>query len=371
MRFVPINCAKEGTFLAQTLFDEDGRVLLAEGARLTLPLIERIKSIGIHSIYIKDEYSANEIEDVIKPQLRQKAIKVLRETFQNLQQHVEQTAGIQKNAAHKKQQKMQELHFQSLQAVAKEILDQLMSSKNLLINLVDIKSMDNYTYQHCVNVAILSLVMGIRLQYNTYQLYELCMGALLHDIGKVFVPKEIILKPGKLTTAELDSIQQHPRLGYNYVKDSYDVPGASKVIILQHHEKADGGGYPDGRTAEATHPFSKVVAIADVYDALTSDRPYRRALSPSEALEYIMGCGGSHFDYELVEVFCKIIIPYPVGTYVQLSSKDIAVIEEIQPLFPLRPKVKIIRSENLQKIDQLIDLLHEMDLVILGIQYEI
>jgi HD-GYP domain-containing protein (c-di-GMP phosphodiesterase class II) len=175
-----------------------------------------------------------------------------------------------------------------------EIIEELSAQKELFIDLVDIKSMDNYTYQHCVNVAVLSLIVGIQMKLTKKELADVCMGAILHDIGKVFVPKEILLKDKNLTEAEFGIMKTHTSLGYDYMKNSSEITATARIIALQHHERIDGRGYPDARGGEYINKFAKLVSVSDVYDALTSDRPYRRAMCPGEALELILGSVAIH-----------------------------------------------------------------------------
>jgi HD-GYP domain-containing protein (c-di-GMP phosphodiesterase class II) len=231
--------------------------------------------------------------------------------------------------------------------------------------------MDNYTYEHSVNVIVLSLIMGLELNYSKDRLYSLAVGAMLHDVGKVFVPKDILLKDGKLTEMEFDIIKEHPSRGYDYLKEEIGVSAMSRIIILQHHERVDGTGYPEGMCGSRIHEFSKIVSIADVYDALTSDRPYRRGLPPNDAIEYIMGSADRYFDFDMVNAFLKRIVPYPAGTMVRLSNGDIAVVKEINRDYPLRPKVTIVWSDGESVCEEPIDLMDINNLVIKGVEHNI
>lgn len=373
MRLIPIECVKEGCFLAKTIFDENGRVLLKDGVKLTDSLIKRIRSINIFSLYITDEYSNGEIEDIIRPELRQKSIKIVRETFSSVERiltslNTQEVSSKDKNALIKER----EDYFKDIIDIAAELMDNILSNRQMLVNLVDIKSMDNYTYQHCVNVAVLSLVMGIALQLPKNELKDLCVGALIHDIGKVFIPKEIITKNASLTSEEYEIIKTHPLKGYEYLSNAVNLNSNSKLVILQHHEKENGTGYPMSLAKKQINTLAKIVAITDVYDALTSDRPYRKALSPCESLEYIMANSGTHFDAELVETFTKVIVPFPTGTIVKLSNGEIGIVEETPPNYPLRPNVKILKSSvDVTRVGLNINLLTELSLVISSIQYEI
>lgn len=370
MRLVPLNCVKEGTYLGKHIYDIDGRILLKKGVELNQSLIKRIMDVGIQTIYINDEYSSNEIEDIIKPEIRMKAVKTVKDTFESIQR----VAGTG-NTPDSSSSKSQLVEFRdeltgSVSSISNDIVNELLSKKNILINLVDIKTIDNYTYLHSVNVAILSLVLGIELGLAPKVLHDLCIGALLHDVGKAFIPKEILNKYGKLTPKEFDIMKQHTVKGYEYVKSNVSIPAAAKVVILQHHERIDGTGYPRAIKDLEIHTLAKVVAITDTYDELTSDRPYRKAVPPNEAIELMMGCAGRYFDFEMVQTFVRKVIPYPVGTLVKLSNGEYAVVEEVKPNFPLRPSVRIIRQRAVNVELENVDLLTEKNLVIEGIQYE-
>lgn len=371
MRLIPIEAVREGSFLAKSIYDDNGRILLREGVKLTELMIKRIRAIHIYSVYVIDEYSGEIIEDIIKPELRQKAVNAVKETFLSMVKYELASSPRSSTVKLNEYMKEKQIKLKEIQEVAATIVDEVLSQKNILINAVDIKSMDNYTYQHCVNVALLSLIIGVRLQLRRTELHSIFVGALMHDCGKMFIPKEIILKPDKLTTSEFEIIKTHSQRGYDYLKDSYDIGATSRIIALQHHERVDGKGYPNQKKGDEIHKYARITSIADVYDALTSDRPYRRGVSPNEALEYIMGGGGTLFDYQMVEAFSQIVVPYPKGTLVRLSNGDIGVVEATNPIFPLRPCIKIIKSKEFNNISKIVNLAAQLNLVIDGIQYEV
>lgn len=369
MRLVPIQYAKAGSFLAKTIYDDKGAVLLREGVKLTENYIKRVKQLGIFSMYINDKYSDKEVEDLIKPELRQKAIKTIKDTFYSFDKFNLDSG--KSSARDKKLMVEKQNYFKSIGEVVNEIMGELLGRRTVLINIVDIKSTDSYTYQHSVNVAVLSLVIGIQLQLDKKKLYDLCLGALIHDIGKALIPENILLKNDKLTEEEIKIVREHTKRGYDFLKGSVDISAVSRIIALQHHEREDGKGYPDKRSNDEINQLAKIVAVADVYDALTSDRPYRKAMSPNDAVEYIMANGQTQFSYEVVKAFSRSIVPYPEGTIVRLSNEEIAVVEEAFPNFTLRPKVKIINKKNEKGEDLYRDLRCELGLVIKGPEYEV
>jgi len=367
MRLVPIQSAKEGSILAKTIYDGEGRVLLKEGIELRDMVIKKIEELNIYTIYINDKYSDTVIEDIIKPEIRQKAVKKIRDVFYNLEDYNKNENRYQGQNLYKKSEK----DFQSVQYVARELIEEILSRKNIMIGLVDIKSFDDYTYQHSVNVAVIALVIGIKLNFHKYELFDLCIGALLHDIGKVFVPSEILNKPGGFSEEERKIVEEHTKNGYEYLKGSYDVSVPARIVALQHHERVGGQGYPYGREGEKISILAKIVAVADVYDAMTSTRVYRNALSPNEVLEYIMANGGIQFDYKVVQAFSKVVIPYPLGSLIRLSNNDIGVVTKIYSEMPLRPDVKIVYSKNKKNIDTILELSKENSTVITCLEYEV
>lgn len=369
MRLVPIECIRVNSLLGKNIYNSDGQVLLKAGVVLTESMLKRVKSLNFFSLYIIDEYSSSEIEDIIKPELRQKSISIIKETFCE----IERIASVHKfeKRAMNDYTKQEQKYFNSINNIAEELLDNVLSNKNVLLSLVDIKSMDNYTYAHCVNVAVISLILGISLNLSKRNLTHLCIGALIHDIGKSFIPSDILQKPGKLTAEEFEVIKQHSKYGYDFLGNSFNLSSHSKLIVLQHHERFDGFGYPNKISGTDISYLSRIVSIADVYDALTSDRPYKRAMCPSDALEYLMSNAGTAFDYDMISVFCKIIVPFPEGTIVSLSNGDIGIVEKTIPNFPLRPIIKIVKSDSSIEVGSKLNLIDNLSIVISDVKYEI
>ena len=212
--------------------------------------------------------------------------------------------------------------------------------------MMDLKIFDDYTFHHSVNVTILSVITGISLGLNNSDLYKLGLGALLHDVGKVNIPKEVLNKSGKLDDKEFNIIKQHPVEGYKILKQNDEIPTTSYMVALHHHEKFAGKGYPEGKNGSDIHLYSRIASVADVYDALVSDRPYRKGFAPSEAMEFILGGSGTNFDRDIVTHFFKKVAPYPVGTEVILSDNRQGIVIENFEKYTLRPKVRITKENG-------------------------
>lgn len=312
--------------MAKPLLGKNEELLLNKGVVLFPSYVRKIKQLGYNGIYIEDKLSKEiDIPDIVDERVRFEAVNSVKSVFTN----IEEGKGIP-------------LHiYRNLTDIIDDIVDNILENKSAIINIIDLKAFDNYTFFHSVNVCILSIVIGKAINLNKKQLFDLGMTAILHDIGKTFVPKEVLNKNEKLSDEEFDIIKTHSLNGYNYVKDNFDVPAVTYVGILHHHERYDGYGYPMGIKGESISLFGRIVSVSDVYDAITSDRPYRKALPSFEAIEYIMGNSGVAFDPEISKIFTQKIAPYPVGTSVRLSNGDVGLIVENYPDCCTRPKVKI------------------------------
>lgn len=331
MRFIAASCLREGMVLGKTLYGLNNQILLTAGTVLNKIYVNRIVMLKYNGVYVEDDLSKDiPVLDILSDELKQKTVKGIKQIF------VESTAEISSGRMPKGKKDLS-----GTKMLVESIVEDILDNKNLMINMVDLKIFDEYTFYHSVNVTVLSIVLGAAIHLTTEELYKLGLSALLHDIGKVFIPKEILNKPGRLTEKEFEIVKSHSEAGYKYIKEGYDVPLKSYVGILQHHERYDGGGYPDGKKFENISLFGRIISISDVYDALTSDRPYRKGMLPSEAMEYIMGGSGTMFDPKLVKVFVKKIAPYPVGVCVELSNGFKAIVAENYEECCMRPKVKV------------------------------
>ena len=253
--------------------------------------------------------------------------------------------------------KKSEKQLDTIKDIIMGIVNEVQSNVNVKINIVDLRTYDDYTFSHSINVAVLSVVVGTVIGLNRYELNDLALGALIHDIGKVFCDKNIINKPGKLTPEEYEEVKRHAERGYNYLYSSTNIPESSKLAVLTHHEQYNGFGYPDKRVGEDIPLFGRIISVVDVYDALTSDRSYRKAMLPSQAFEYILSGYNTMFDPQIVEAFIKKVAFYPVGTCVRLSNGLVGIVVENYDSSYLRPLIRVIADKKLT--DDYIDLAHD------------
>jgi len=229
--------------------------------------------------------------------------------------------------------------------LAEKIIESLRINKNILISFVNnstlYESNEDYLHQHSLNASILATNLGSARGYNKAKLTDLCASTLLHDIGILKVPREIIMKPSILTKEENDLIKKHPAYGLELLDNIKDPPESAAEVIYEHHERIDGTGYPEGKTGEEISEYAKIVAIVEVYEAITHPRPYHRNI-PYEGARMIVQEAKTSFEPEFVKLFLNYITPYPPGSLVLLNNDEVGRVVRINDGIPLRPVVEII-----------------------------
>ena len=233
------------------------------------------------------------------------------------------------------------------------LLDVTHHSSAINISLNSIKVSDDYTFKHCVDVATMGILLAQYLNLAQRDIESIAIAGILHDLGKTQIPDEILNKPAKLSDEEYNIIQQHPRYGYNIVKDSNDLSDFAKTGILFHHEKVDGTGYPLKLKSSQISLSGKLLAVVDVYDALVTKRPYRKdIIEPATAIEMMLAMS-NQFDIAILNAFLKCIIIYPIGTKLLLSDKNVYQVVAQNVGYPLRPIV--VNLETKERCDLLKD----------------
>lgn len=356
MRLVPIDNALD-SILAEDIYDLSGRILIKKDSKLTSAAGNRIKNIGYASVYIKDQYSIVDVKPLIPSELRNSVLNSIRDLHGLIRSP--QTKGL----------KIHEL-VDGLFKLGQDMEYELNARRDNTIDYIDIKSSLTYSYEHCISVATLSFLLSKSLGYNPQELTQIFIGALFHDIGMAYIDETVFMKNGKLNLEEFVKIKEHPQKGYEFIKDLPQFNAYTKVIVLEHHEKLDGTGYPNKLVAKDIHPYAKIVSVCDIYDAMTSDRPYSKAVEPTKALEYLDSASNTQLDAVSTLHFMRIIMPYPVGTIVKLSNELVAVVIANEEAWPLKPNVQVIDTHQKKLTSTVIRLMDAPNIAIKEIVYD-
>ena len=244
-----------------------------------------------------------------------------------------------------------------------EINQSVERNSNALLSLIRLKTATEYTYLHSVAVCILMIAVGKQLGLQGEKLKQAGMAGLLHDIGKMEIPDEILDKPGKLTDEEFDIMKSHPQRGWELLKSCDGIHETALDVCLHHHERVDGKGYPDKLSGDALTLFARMGAVCDVYDAISSDRCYKKAWPPAESIHKMASWREGHFDEKVFQAFVKTIGIYPNGTLVKLKSGRLGVVMEQSKKSLTAPIVKVFFSikANAHLPAEIIDLSKGMD----------
>lgn len=212
--------------------------------------------------------------------------------------------------------------------VVEEISSSVMRNPGALIGLARLKNKDDYTYMHSVAVCALMVSLARQLELDDGQIRQAGLAGLLHDVGKMMIPLEILNKPGKLTETEFETVKNHPIAGHKILMDSNDIGDVALDVCLHHHEKVDGSGYPERLSNKQISLYAKMGAVCDVYDAITSNRPYKNGWEPAESIRKMAEWSKGHFDSGIFQAFVKSIGIYPIGSLVRLKSNRLGVVIE-------------------------------------------
>ncbi|KYH34729.1 cyclic di-GMP phosphodiesterase response regulator RpfG [Clostridium tepidiprofundi DSM 19306] len=348
MRLEFIEKVKEDEILGKNIYTDDGSILLRAGVKLTANYIKKLKQLGVLYIYV-DDYRLDDVyvEDSRLEEIKINAMKNISNVVKNINN------GDRKGTR------------ESISFV-EDMVEHIIEEGDITKSLYDIKTYDNYTYMHSIDTSIMATFLGLSMEFNELELKDLAVGAILHDIGKTRVPRRIICKKGKLTEDEFDEVKKHPVYGKEMLEKQFSISNKALSAIEQHHERIDGKGYPYGLKDEQISKFGKVVAICDVYDAISNDRTYRKKFSPNEAYELIMAGTGTMFDQKIVNNFRNTFAVYPLGCCVRLSSGIEGYVIRQNSKYPDRPIIRILYDSETRKPTPFyeIDLLQNPSLVI-------
>lgn len=320
---IDIHELKPGMILEKDLFS-NGNLLLAKGTVVKPNYIKNLQSHGITKIPVLLETTPHE-NILVNP-----VQKFYSETYEAVTNIID---SLKKNL---------QVTTTEIFPLVEKILETIFTNQDSMLLLTGYNAGYDYLTAHSLDVCVFSLITAKAMNLDYEEIVNLGIGALLHDIGKIKIPDSILLKPGSLTPEEFEEVKKHSRLGYEM---ALKIPGIKRnmvQVVLQHHERCDGSGYPQQLTGQNIQTLSKIVAIADIYDAMTSDRVYNKRILPHEAAEYLLCISNSLIDWDITKIFLRNIAIYPPGCQVRLNTNQIAIITDPNINMTLRPSLKII-----------------------------
>lgn len=329
MRVVALQDKLAGETLAIPVHGDGGRLMLAQGMRLTAALIQALRKRGYTRVAIDDVLLDDvEADEALQEETRQIAIRVLDTATANV---LRGTPG----------------DLRAMRNAVDAIIADLRDNPKACIGLYSLCSFDEETYTHSINVCVLSITSAQVLGWNVTDLRQVGLGALLHDIGKVLIPKHILNKPALLTDEEYALVKTHTNRGWELLQTCYDVGVVTAHAALDHHERLDGSGYPRQIKGDNISELGRITAVADVYEAMTADRPQRRAVLPEAVHAFMMERRGTLFDADAVEAMFQRIALYPTGTILSLWGGYVGVVTRQDPRSNNRPCVRIVSGPGI------------------------
>ena len=348
MRQVPVQNLRTGDRLGRDVHSSpDSPPLLRAGVRVSDSYRNSLERAGVAAVWIDDGISEGiEPLEVLDDETKQQASLAIRDAFRDVSRTLPSGGKLTPDAV------------KDMAEVADLIVRDVTRNVHSALALNDLANADGYTLKHSLSVTTLGLSLGLRVmrKYGWIdadgrrrfdcggdRLTALGVGLLLHDIGKLAVPAEILRKNAPLNEDEWTAMREHPTLGVDILKRDGISP-LSRAVVRSHHERWNGAGYPDRRSGADIHLFARIAAVADVFDALTSDRYYRKAMPMAEAYAFIERRAGADFDPEVVDVFKSFVAPYPPGTRVVLSDGHCALVKQVNQEAVKTPVVRIIMN---------------------------
>jgi putative nucleotidyltransferase with HDIG domain len=305
-------------------------------------MLDRLAGLNITSVYIQDERTSDLVfKEPVSEQTRRKAMALINDAFRSIQEDPQKWRQTFTNKQFGRQ-------FRQVMSTVVDELKQNRSAMNLLGNAC---AADHYIFSHSFNVALYTIALAMKMGFNEKELLEIGLGAMLHDVGKMMLPLEILNKPGKLSDEEYEIVKKHTEYGFELLRREDDIPLLSAHCAFQHHERYDGSGYPRKLKKDEIHPFAQLVAVCDVFDALTSNRSYRKPILPHEAMEILFVGSDKQFAKEAVEGLRDTIALYPLGLSVTLNTGESGVVVDYNKGMPSRPIIRVLADENGQRLE--------------------
>ncbi|MBR8661686.1 MULTISPECIES: HD-GYP domain-containing protein [Bacillales] len=337
MRLTSIHKIRPGDTLARPIYAENGTVLVGAGVELTQRMLDRLKQMNIATLYIQDKRTDDIVlETPVSEQTRREAMSVIQTAFRSVHEF-----------PHKWQQVFSDKQLgRQLRQVLSRVSDELRACRSAMNLLADVCASDHYIFSHSFNVTLYATALAIKSGFSEREVLEIGIGAMMHDIGKMAIPDEILKKPNRLTPEEYEVMKKHAEYGFELLRRQEDIPLLSAHCAYQHHERLNGTGYPRRLKGGEIHPYAQLVAVCDVFDALTTHRIYRPSLLPHEAMEKLFAGTETLFAKPFVECMRDTISLYPLGLSVTLNTGESGVVVDSNKGMPSRPIVRILYDEK-------------------------
>lgn len=330
MRKILMSQVQPGMSLGKNVFSPNGHILLAKGAVLTSGYLMRMQALGFSALIIQEDFCGDiEFSEIISERYRVDGMITLRNVFEEAK-------------------KSRNINTGAIKSLVNGLTDEVIQNRRILFEVTDIRPYDSYLYGHCINVCIMALRVGLMLGYNEFQLRDLGVGAILHDIGTVFIDKQVSEKAGILTSAEFEKMKKHSTDGFNLLREQKDINLLSAHVAFQHHERIDGSGYPRALNGTEICEYAKIVSIADEFDALTSERKHRKAYPNHVALSLIEQNTGNKIDSGIFNYFLKNISIYPTGSLVEINSGEVGLVISNNSQNIASPVIRILTNSSKQ-----------------------
>ena len=344
-KWLSIYACEVGHIVAQDIMNDNGVIIVCENTVLNSYIINRLDRLGVKDLCIYETLGVKSFT-LCRSREFDAFYKDYEESISSLK---ELMLGLVSEKS---------FHKAELDRISKVIHSKIHQKSKVIQYLQLIRASDEYTYSHCINTAFYAMLMAKWLKFSEPDIKKVIQAGLLHDVGKAKLPIEILNKKGNLTKDEYEIIKNHTILGYGMLNDIVDIDSEVKLAALLHHERVDGSGYPFGADPEFVNKYSRIIAVADVYDAMTSDRVYKKRSTPFEAFEMLQTVGVGIFDTSVVHAFLKNMSAYYVGANVMLSDGSIGEIVYVPPQDIICP---IISAET-----GFVDLAQEKELKVVG-----
>jgi len=344
LRLKSLEHVEVGDILGKPVYDDKCQLLLAKYVVLTQNYIDRLKKANVQCIFIEDELSEGlEATYIVSDTLKIQSVVTMKNAFKDLAERKGTNYNIKS--------------VDNIKQVIEDMMRVIYDNPHTLYCMTELMGTDMYTYNHSAEVAVLSMLVAKSMKLNDTFIQKIGVGAILHDIGKMNIPAELLNKVGELSEDKLKQVKEHVQMGYDLLKDNDFISPISRQIVLLHHEKLNGSGYPYKLSGDDIPIHVRIVTLCDIFNAISSNRAYKGRVNADEALEMIRAEAIYELDRDIYYHLLKVVNIYPVGTIVELSNGEIGIVVKENLDAQTRPVIQIIRDRKREEIVNLMDYL--------------